>query len=243
MLCYGNMRYFFALVIFSVLLSFPTKLSAAADREYIIVSGAPALYEWEKFKAELHDRWWGNFIRPARVRMAALREKFGPDALITWLVYRPGYDRRTKRMNEADVISNILSVRDKYHVNLIWFKTGDELIDYLNAGLPRNQIKIANFEFYGHSNKACFMFDYSNEIDSASKAWLHENDLKKIHRGLFTRDAFIKSWGCYTGESMSQKWRQATGKRMIGAVGKTDYSKMYLNNWVPGLSEGSRWGG
>lgn len=217
--------------------------ASATDKEYIVVSGAPALKEWEKFKEEPHDAWWGNFVRPARVRMQALREKLGPDAKITWLVYRAGYERRSKRMNEPDVISNILSVKEKFGLNLVWFSSGDELVNYLNQGFPRDSVKIANFEYYGHSNRACFMFDYSNEIDSASKSYLHENDLKKIRRGIFSRDAFVKSWGCYTGESMSAKWRQATGKKMIGALGKTDYAPMYRNNWVPMLAEGSRWGG
>jgi hypothetical protein len=134
-------------------------------------------------------------------------------------------------------------VRDKYGVNLVWFDQGQEVIDYLNQGKPRDRVKIANFEFYGHSNRACFMFDYSNEIDSGSKSWLHENELSRIHRGLFTRDAFIKSWGCHSGESMTKKWRRATGKKMIGAIGKTDYANGHLRNWVPGLSQGSRWGG
>ena len=55
------------------------------------------------------------------------------------------------------------------------------------------------------------MFDYSNNIDSASKVWLHQDDLKKINRGIFARDAYVKSWGCHTGESMSKKWHEATG--------------------------------
>ena len=68
------------------------------------------------------------------------------------------------------------------------------------------------------------MFDYSNEMDSASKCWLHVNDLTKINRGIFAKDAFIKSWGCHTGEEMSAAWRRATGTRMWGAIGRTDYS-------------------
>jgi hypothetical protein len=143
--------------------------------------------------------------------------------MITWLCYEEGYKKRGEQ-EKVDLISNIISVRDKYHVKLIFFDKGDEVINYLNNGHPRDQVKIANFEFYGHSNKACFLFDYSSEIDSASKSWLHENDLKRIRRGIFTKDAFIKSWGCHTGESMSQKFRSATGLKMWGAVGKTDYS-------------------
>jgi hypothetical protein len=220
-------------------------LSAMAEvqREYILVSGGPSLHEWEKFKAEPHDRWWGNFIRAARVRIQEIQAKSGPGAKITWFVHKPSYTRRSSRQDKQDLIANIVSVRDKFGVNLVWFEEGEELIEYLNAGQPRDRVKIVNFEYYGHSNRACWMFDYSNEIDSGSKSWLHENDLGRIHRDIFTRDAFIKSWSCHTGESMSKKWKRATGKRMIGAIGKTDYSYGHLRNWTPTLSKGARWGG
>ena len=143
------------------------------------------------------------------MRIEQLRQQHGPTARITWLVYKPGYVRRALRQDRSDLIANIASVRDKYGVNLVFFSDTTQLINYLNNGLPRSQVKIASFEFFGHSNKACFMFDYSNEIDSASKVWLHETELNKIHRGLFTQDALVKSWGCHTGESMSKFWRQA----------------------------------
>lgn len=216
---------------------------AQVQKEYILLSGGPSLIEWEKYKAAPHDRWWGNFIRAARVRIEQLRKEQGPGAQITWLVHRPSYARRGSRQDNADLISNIISVRDKYNVNLVWIDSGTDVINYLNAGRPRNQVKIANFEFFGHSNRACWMFDYSNEIDSGSKSWLHETEFSKLHRGLFTKDAFIKSWGCHTGESMSKYFRQATGKRMIGAIGKTDYADGHLRGWTPALSSGGRWGG
>lgn len=216
---------------------------AEVEREYILVSGGPSLHEWEKFKADPHDRWWGNFIRSARVRIQEIQAKVGPSAKITWLVHKPSYLRRASRQDKQDLIANIVSVRDKFGVNLVWFEEGDKLIDYLNAGQPRDRVKIANFEYYGHSNRACWMFDYSNEIDSGSKSWLHENELGRLHRDIFSRDAFIKSWSCHTGESMSKKWKRATGKRMIGAIGKTDYSYGHLRNWTPALSKGARWGG
>ena len=215
---------------------------AEVGREYILLSGGPSLEEWEKYKAEPHDRWWGNFIRAARVRIQEIQKK-APGAQITWLVHRPSYQRRGVRQDKSDILGNITSVRDKYGVNLVWFDQGQEVIDYLNQGKPRARVKSANFEFYGHSNRACFMFDYSNEIDSGSKSWLHESELSRIQSGIFTRDAFIKSWGCHSGESMTKKWRRATGKKMIGAIGKTDYAYGHLRNWVPGLSQGSRWGG
>jgi hypothetical protein len=125
-----------------------------------------------------------------------------------------------------------------YHVKLIYFDRTPELINYLNAGQPRDRVKICDLEFFGHSNKACWMFDYSNNLDSASKAWLHEKELGQIDRNVFTRDAFVKSWGCHTGESMSKRWRSATGVPMWGAIGKTQY----MTEELPVLSsDNGRW--
>ena len=110
-------------------------VSRADDsREYILLSGGPSLQEWEKFKAEPHDRWWGNFIRSARVRIQEIQAKLGPGVKITWLVHKPSYLRRASRQEKQDLIGNIVSVRDKYGVNLIWFDEGDEVSDYLNSG-------------------------------------------------------------------------------------------------------------
>jgi hypothetical protein len=33
----------------------------------------------------------------------------------------------------------------------------------------------------------------------------------------------VKSWGCHTGEEMSKYWHAATGTRMWGAIGKTQF--------------------
>lgn len=190
--------------------------------EYVIVVGGPSLQQWEKYKARPHDHWWANFVRSARIRTEQLRAELGPDALITWLVYGQGYQDRAKQ-EKQDLIGHINSVRDMYHLNLIYFRNGSEVINYLNGGQPRSRIKVAGFEYFGHSNKACFMFDYSNVLDSASKSWLHESELTRIDRRAFARGAFIRSWGCHTGESMSKKWYAATGVHMWGVIGKTQF--------------------
>ena len=210
------------LAIFLLTVIIALSAQAQAQREYIILVGGPSLHEWEQYKAQPHDHWWANFVHAARVRTEQLRVQLGPDAFITWLVYKPGYVDRGRQENQ-DLISNINSVRDRFRLNLVYFERGGAVIDYLNHGQPRDQIKISGFEFFGHSNKACFLFDYSNVIDSASKAWLHESELKKIDRRVFAKNAYIKSWGCHTGESMSQKWYTATGTHMIGAIGKTQF--------------------
>lgn len=209
-----------------VLATFCTEAAAAAPRrgEYILVSGGPALRKWEDMRAPgtQHDRWWGNFIRPARMRIQEIQAK-DPEAMITWLVYRKAFVSRSSEDKRA-LTALVESVRDKYHVKLLWFDSGSQVINYLNHGQARSRLPVCNFEYFGHSNKYCFMFDYSSDVYGASTAWLHEKELSRINRGVFTRDAFCKSWGCHTGESMSRAWRKATGVPMWGAVGKTDYS-------------------
>ena len=209
---------------------------SATSGEFIILTGGVSMWKWEKWKAQPHDSWWMNFVRASRLRIEQIQAA-SPSAQITWLVYRPAYLNRGKQ-DSTDLIGNINSVRDAYHLKLVYFDKTDEVISYLNNGQDRSRVKIADFEFFGHSNKKCWMFDYSNNIDSASKVWLHEDDLSKLRRGLFSNDAFVKSWSCHTGESMSQRWKSVTGVAMIGAIGKTQY----MTDELPILSSpNGRW--
>jgi hypothetical protein len=217
--------------------SLPAAPASATNGEYIILIGGPSLMEWEKYKAQPHDHWWANFVRAARIRTEQVRDQLGPDAKITWLVYKQGYIDRAAQEHQ-DLISYINTVRDKFNLNLVWFRNGEDVLNYLNSGQPRNSVKITGFEYFGHSNRACFMFDYSSNVDSSAKSWLHESQFTKINHGIFARNAHIQSWGCHTGESMSRKWRAATGTRMIGALGKTQF----MMEELPVLcSPGGKW--
>ena len=189
--------------------------------EAIIVSGGVSLFIWEKYKAQPHDKWWKNFTRAAEIRIQQIQQA-NPQQPITWLVYRPAYSSRS-RQDGQDYASAINAMASSLHVRMIWFDTTSQLLNYINNGQPRDRVKINNLEFFVHSNKACLLFDYSNIIDSASKVWLHENELTKIHRGIFTQDALVRSWGCHTGESMSARFRSATGVTMWGLTGKSQY--------------------
>jgi hypothetical protein len=225
------------LICLAAILALASRVDAAKQGEWIIVVGGPSMHEWEKYKAQPHDHWWANFVHAARLRTQQLRDQLGPDALITWLVYKQGYLDRAQQEHQ-DLISLINSVGEKYHLNMIYFHSGSDVINYLNNGRPRNEVKIIGFEYFGHSNRACFMFDYSNVLDSASKSWLHENDLYRILPRDFDRHAFVKSWGCHTGEEMSKKWYKATNTHMIGAIGKTQF----MMEELPILtSPGGRW--
>jgi hypothetical protein len=210
------------IAFFGLFLS-PRASAAPATGEYIMLVGGPSLMVWEKYKGEAaHDHWWANFVRAARIRTEQIRAQAGPDVPITWLVYGPGYKDRAQQ-EKQDLFGFIGSVRDKFNLKLVYFAKGDEVINYLNNGQPRDSLKVADFEYFGHSNAKCFMFDYSSNIESACKSWLHEDELKKINGKAFARGAFVKSWGCHTGESMSKKWRAATGTPMWGVIGKTQY--------------------
>jgi len=231
------MKQLLPILLLLCLLLTPRAEAAAPVGEHIILVGGPSLFQWEKYKAVPHDHWWANFVHSARIRTEQIRAEAGPDAMITWLVYKQGYVDRAQQ-DHQDLLGHITSVRDKFNLNLVYFKNGDDVINYLNNGQPRDRLKIAGFEFIGHSNRACFMFDYSSNLESASKSFLHESELRKINGRAFARGAQVKSWGCHTGEEMSKRWRAATGTPMIGAIGKTDFSTGEL----PVLSSpGGKW--
>ncbi len=214
-----------------------------ASEEYVIASGGPALRYWEEYRGpgDQHDRYWGNFIRAARIRIDQLRAQHGPALNITWLVYRPGYETRQqedaiKRPQYLCTTAEVTTLAAERGVRLIWFNNTNFLISYLNN---RGGRKMSGFEFYGHSNKFCFLFDYSNNVLGASTCYLHCADLRRLHRGLFTHGAHIQSYGCHTGEYMSRVWKQATGHTMIGASGKTDFSAIKDNVTLPTVN--GRW--
>jgi hypothetical protein len=72
------------------------------------------------------------------------------------------------------------------------------------------------------------MLDYGSDVMAVSQAWIHERDLEKISRRVFTKNAFCQSWGCHTGESMSAVWESSMGFPLVGAKGKTDYAALSL---------------
>ena len=203
-------------------------LGAAGARaaERIFVSGGPALLYFEKYKVSVHDKHWGNFIDVPVLRYAQIKNTIAPGDQVTWLVYRPAYVRRGKEDN-ANYIAAIRAKAAQINANLVWFDDTCGLIDYLNKGQDRGKVKIAHIEFFCHSNMLCFMFDYSNTLDGGGPAtgMLHQNDLKKINRDVFAKKAYAKSWGCHSGESYSIVWQETFGFPMIGAIGKTDYSR------------------
>lgn len=213
------MRVAFLGLIFILCSGFAEVVSAAQN--YVILCGGPALRQWEdlRIKKDQHDRWWANFIRASTIRMDEIRKIHGGSANITWLVYRDSYVTRG-REDGKPYVDWIKEQAVKRKARLVWFSSGKEVVRVMNRHAKGS---VVGFDFFGHSNKHCFLFDYSAEIMGSSKSWLHEKELKGIRGSIFARNARCKSWGCHTGESMSAYWKQATGVPLVGAKGKTSY--------------------
>ena len=210
------------LVLLTVL--FPFASLSAAVREHVILCGGPALRKWEDLRKEneQHDRWWANFIRASTLRMAEIRLKHGKESKLVWIVYQPGYVTRARADGKSYPVW-IQQQADKRNCQLIWVDSGTQAIAAINSRPARS---IFTFDFFGHSNRYAFMLDYSNDIMAISKAWIHQRDLGRIRKSVFSRGAICQSYGCHTGESMSKVWRRKVGTRLIGANGKTNYSEV-----------------
>lgn len=213
-------------------LSFTAPLLA---QEHVILCGGPACRKWENYRVEKdrHDRWWANFVRASTMRMDELRKAYGNSITITWIVYKDGYVSRG-REDGKPYTTWIAEQAAKRNAKLIWISSGPQAIAAINA-----RSNITTFDFFGHSNRYCFMLDYGSDVMAVSQAWIHEKDLGKIRRGAFAKNASCQSWGCHTGESMSAVWKSRFGFPLIGAKGKTDYSALSFGrlptvsgNWV-----------
>jgi hypothetical protein len=214
------MRFLLALVSFVVL---GTTAALAQQREDIVLTGGCALRFMEHGKGAVsHDVYWFNFVDASVIRLHELKQQH-PGDILTWLVYKPAYARRSQEM-DMDLLAQLQQKANAAGARLVWFSTKEELIAYLNSGFDRSKVKVADFDYFGHSNKACFLFDYSNVIDTMSIAWLHVKDLRMIKSDIFTRDAYCKSWGCHCGEMYSKWWKSHFDIPMIGAIGKTDFA-------------------
>src|ERR1019366_3598602 len=106
-----------------------TRANAAVTSEYVLLVGGPSLQQWEKYKAQPHDHWWANFVHAARLRTDQLRAQLGPDAQITWLVYKHGYLDRAQE-EKQDFNGFIESVGEKYHHNSDYFRSSSDGIKY-----------------------------------------------------------------------------------------------------------------
>ena len=202
--------------------AFLLMLSPAVQAVEVILSGGVALKSWEHLRGpSAHDNWWANFIRAATVQMDMTRKKT-PDARIVWIVYRPSYVTRS-REDGKDYIEMIKGQALKRNVKLVWVDTAAQAFAAINNA-PQGKEPITSFYYFGHSNAHAFMLEYSNDIIGASTQWMHEDDLAtKLKRSAFSPEARCRSFGCYTGNSMSAKWFGVMGFPLWGNTEATRY--------------------
>jgi hypothetical protein len=203
--------------------------------DVVLISGGPALRSFEKYKKASHDKYWGNFIDSALTRGEELKKDLKSGDEIVWLVFRPSYASRAAE-DQQDYLKIIEERGAKAGLTPIYFDNKTQLFTLLRRDGSKEKPKISRLEYFGHSNKKCWMFDYSNRVDGGALEPLvvHVDDLEKISGSSFTPNAECVSYGCHSGEEFSQRWRMVVGRPMIGAVGKTDYS----DGGMPKLSNG-----
>lgn len=197
-------------------------LSGSLLADHVIITGGPALRKWEDFRTpkDRHDRWWANFIRASTIRMDMLLREPAPHESIIWMVYQPAYRDRGKE-DGRPYLEWIQGLATKRRARLVWFSSGQEFIRKFNS-LPRGSVK--ELEYFGHSNKHAFMFEYGSDIIGASTAWLHEKELGQLRSSVFAPESVCTSWGCHTGESMSKVWEKVLGVPLRGVKGPTNYT-------------------
>jgi hypothetical protein len=197
-------------------------LISHASADHVIMTGGPASRDFEDLRVpqDQHDRWWANFVRASTLRMVEIRKAYGEGAPLVWIVYRPGYQDRG-REDGKPYTTWIADLARERRASLVWVDSTSSAISALN-NRPRGSVQ--TFDYFGHSNMYCFMLDYGSAIMGACTAWVHERDLSRISGSIFAKDAYCKSWGCHTAQSMSGVWKSRFGVRLEGAKGKTDYT-------------------
>lgn len=193
-------------------------VAQAAD---VILTGGVALRSWENYRGPAaHDNWWANFVRASTIQIGILQQK-NPQAKIEWIIYRPAYLTRSTE-NKIDYVPKVEETAKKLGVKLRWVDSAEGAFAAIKKAATKE--RISSFYYFGHSNPHAFMLDYSNVIIGASMEWMHEKDLEKhLSPEMFAPEADCRSYGCYTGQSMSAFWKKATGVPMWGNTESTRY--------------------
>ena len=140
----------------------------------------------------------------------------------TWIVYRPGYATRG-REDGKPYTRWIADLASKYKIKLVWVDSADQAIRALNSSPRFRGDFVESFYYFGHSNCFAWMLDYGNNIMAVSTEWIHETDLNRIRRDIFTPRSDCWSFGCYTGASMSGWWKRIVGVPLWGNTESTRY--------------------
>ena len=148
------MRFLSALVLFVLLGS---SAVFAQQREDIVLTGGCALRFMEHGKGAVsHDVYWFNFVDASVIRLQQLKQQ-NPGDILTWLIYKPSYARRSQEMG-VDLLAQLQQKANSVGARLVWFSSKEELISYLNQGFDRDKVKIADFDYFWPFEQGMFSF-------------------------------------------------------------------------------------
>ena len=130
--------------------------------------------------------------------------------------------RARGREDGKPYITWITDLARKRNATLVWIDSSSDVIQ--RHQLAARARSVTTFDYFGHSNRHCFMLDYGNDDHGRLHRLAARERPRRINGSIFDRNAYCKSWGCHTGESMSKVWRRKLGVPLEGAIGKTDYT-------------------
>ncbi len=206
----------------------PIRYSDPFGTEQIVISGGRYSYnEKGNFKY--------NFIEPAIKKLIELKKGNQTSENITWVIADVGWTEGDKNKFEK--------VAKDIGIGLQYISNKDELIGYINnkySGTDdiRSKDLITKVAVFAHGvpGKLMLGFDYQDEHSEFS---IGLSDLTTDT--IKTFDAFSNPntmfYSCNSGtdvggtwgNNFAQKWVNITGGKAWGFVGKSDYSKMSLN--------------
>ncbi|EJO5349116.1 DUF1906 domain-containing protein [Clostridium botulinum] len=201
--------------------------------EAIVVTGS----EYEKFYQDipvigdhLPGRFKYNFIEPSIKQLLEYKSNYSNNTTITWLISSIGY-------SETD-IRNFRNTAKKINVNIVFFRSDIEFINYLNAGLKNSsgkRVLISKITIFSHGLVGKLALGYKQEDEDSID--ISENEILKINKNVFSSDIYTVFFSCNAGTSdkfnslsFAQNWVYITGGKAKAAVGKTDY-KYTVGNW------------
>ena len=180
--------------------------------EKLVVSGEAYGYEGKGYKY--------NFIEPAIKDLYRLVNENETGETITWLIADEGWSYKDKQ-NFIQVAKNDLNI------NLRFFSSTDNLIDYLNEqDGNRKSDPITKFIVYSHGFEEYVSFGYNYTNSYNMDLNFYKEDISRLNPEAFKNpDSRFESCNTGTGgdNSFAAIWKKQVGGRVWAYEGKSSY--------------------
>jgi hypothetical protein len=197
---------------------------------------------WEKLVISGTDEMNGhhspyNFIETAILQLKELTKDNPEGEKITWLIADEGWNDEEKVQFQKTA--------DELGVNLVFFKTTDELEKYINHGEEtsdrhgmREKDKITKIIIFAHGRPDQIMFGKSGS--QLSSLDFTEEDILSLDSQAFDENVETIFYSCRATNGMSdsfaQKWVNKTGGRAIAPSSPGKWDDAGRTNYVEGGS-------